>query len=79
MVLLDHVARNREEVGLRTSNLLVLRGPKKSHEDLLGKVRYIGGVAGPMTQKSLQAPAVFSGDAGNESIFVERAQPPSPG
>ena len=62
----------------RTSNLLVVRGPKKSHEDLLSKARYIGDVAGPMAQKPLQAPAVFSGDACDESMFVERAQPPSP-
>jgi hypothetical protein len=45
MVLLNHVARDHEQIRLEASNLLVVRDAQEPQEGFLGEIRHISGVA----------------------------------
>jgi hypothetical protein len=74
LVLLDHVTRDREQIRLRASNVLVNRGTQEPHKDLLGEIGYVRRMRQPKFEKTTQAIAVLSGHAGDELPFLGGAQ-----
>jgi hypothetical protein len=45
VMLVDDVARDREEIGFGTAYVFVIRDAQETHENLLGEVGDVGAVA----------------------------------
>lgn len=73
-VLMDHMARNREQVGLRAANGLLVLDPQEPEKDLLREVLSIRDAAQPNAQEASQAIAILRRDGCNESVPLLIAQ-----
>ena len=76
-MLVNHVARDREKVGLRTADCVVAVHPQKTQKDFLSEIRNVRGITKSMQQEATKPPAVLARDAGHESITVRVGQAPT--
>jgi hypothetical protein len=73
-VLMQHVARDGQEIRLRVADLILTIDAQQAKKNLLGEIRDVGGIAQPGGEKAAQATAIASLQIDDKGLRMARGQ-----